>query len=76
MRATYCKKKNTYTTELCKSCICTEHSKQGVGSLINQGVNITNRIDTENTSTTTSVSDDNQSVSNITKINTERTISS
>lgn len=76
MRATYCKKKNTYTNEICKPCTCTEHSKQGVGSLVNQGVNIISKIDTENTSTTTSVSDDNQSVSNITKINTERTISS
>lgn len=51
MRARYCKKKNTYTTEECR-CDCNEHQKQGVGSLVDQ------------------------SVSNITKINTERTISS
>lgn len=75
MRARYCKKKNTYTTEECK-CDCSDFQRQGVGSLVNQGVNITNRIDTEKTTTTTSVSDDSQSVSNITKIDTERTISS
>jgi hypothetical protein len=76
MRATYCKKKNTYTNEICKPCTCSECSKQGIGSLVNQGVNVISKVDTENKSTSTSVSDDNQSISNITKIDTERTISS
>jgi len=41
MRATYCKKKNTYTTEKCK-CNCSEFQRQGVGSLTGQSVsNIT-----------------------------------
>jgi hypothetical protein len=38
MRATYCKKKNTYTTEQCR-CNCRDIWKQGVGSLVGQGIN-------------------------------------
>ena len=75
MRARYCKKKNTYTTEECR-CDCNEYQKQGIGSLTNQGVNITNQVNTEHSNINTSVSDDSQSVSNITKINTERNLNS
>ena len=75
MRARYCKKKNTYTTEECR-CDCNEYQKQGIGSLVEQGVNVTSQINTEHSNTSISVSDDNQSVSNITKINTERTLNS
>jgi hypothetical protein len=49
MRATYCKKKNTYTTEVCKPCTCSEHSKQGVGSLVNQSISNITKIDTKRT---------------------------
>jgi len=75
MRAEYCKNKNTYTTERCRGCD-NIGCGQGIGSLINQGVNIVSQTNTENTKTTISVSDDNQSVSNITKINTERILNS
>ena len=75
MRAKYCKAKNTYTTEICRGCDNIECS-QGIGSLINQGVNVISQTNTEHTKTTTSVSDDNQSISNITKIDTERTLNS
>lgn len=76
MRATYCKEKNTYTTEACKNCNCSEYQKQGVGSLVGQSTNVISKVDTEHSKTTTSVSEDSQSVSNITKINTKRTINS
>ena len=48
MRARYCKKKNTYTTEECR-CDCNEYQKQGIGSLTNQSVDNITKIDTERT---------------------------
>jgi len=44
MRARYCKKKNTYTTEQCR-CNCSEIWKQGVGSLVGQTSVILNQND-------------------------------
>lgn len=75
MRARYCKKKNTYTMEQCR-CDCDDYQRQGVGSLVGQSTNVISKVDTEHSATTTSVTEDSQSVSNITKINTERTINS
>lgn len=47
MRAKYCKNLNTYSISKCENCTCDEIWRQGIGSLVSQGVSdVTQEINT------------------------------
>ncbi len=53
MRAKYCKARNTYTIEDCQ-CDCPKYWKQGIGTLENQGSEVSNTQSSSDTVTSTS----------------------